>query len=346
MARGVYRVEVDCPKSGKPRYFLVKDIQVRGKKRKVLRYIKSGEAPTSQELEIFKQEHAYELELKAARKKGELSSEFFNSNLLGQETITQLEELRYVFLRFRELLTVNEAEIYEREFEINYISGTTRYEGNTLSLQQTRDLIFAGLLPKDKQLREIFEVANFKKVINYRNSYKKKVNLDFIRNLHALVMDNIDNDSAGTFRRTDDVAIGGCSIELVPAIMIEEELADAIREYYAQIENGAHPFEAAIMFHYRFETIHPFTDGNGRVGREVLTFMLMKEKFPRLLFLGKDRERYIAALRSGNGEEYQAMVSSLAQLILEQRLSILVKNLEKVIKPPVKKGQMRITDFL
>jgi len=99
------------------------------------------------------------------------------------------------------------------------------------------------------------------------------------------------------------------------------------------------------MFHYTFETIHPFTDGNGRVGREILNYMLKKERFPKLLFLGRDRDRYISALRMGNEERYGDMVSSMAELILSQRMEILRRNLEKVIEPPKKSGQMRLTDF-
>jgi len=339
-------VEVNYSKGGKPRYFLVKDIKVKGKKRKVAKYIKTGEAPTNEELESFKREHAYELELKAARKKAELSAEHYSSNLLRKETIIDLEELKFVYQRFEELLTVNEAEVYERDFEVNYVSGTTKIEGNTLTLEQTKDLLLAGIFPKDKSSREIYEVDNFKKVIRYRNSYRRKVNLDFIRNMHALVMDNIDVESAGTFRRTDDVIIAGCSMDLAPAAVIEDELVQAIDEYYSDLKAGRHPFEAAIIFHYQFETIHPFTDGNGRVGREVLNFMLMKERFPKLLFLGKDRELYISALRMGNDGRLDEMVSSLAELILSQRMDILVRNLEKVIEPPVKSGQMRLSDFM
>lgn len=346
MARGVYRVEVSYTKTGKPRYFLVKDIKVKGKKRKVAKYIKSGEAPSNEELERFKRDHAYELELKAARKKAELSAPHYSSDLLERGMVADLEELRFIFQRFEELLTVNEAEVYERDFEVNYVSGTTKIEGNTLTLEQTKDLLLAGIFPKDRSSREIYEVDNFKKVIRYRNSYKKKVNLDFIRNMHAHVMDNIDVESAGTFRRTDDVVIAGCPMDLAPAAVIEDELAQAVDDFYSDLKVGRHPFEAAIIFHYRFETIHPFSDGNGRVGREILNFMLMREKFPKLLFLGKDRELYISALRMGNEGRLGEMVSSLAELILSQRMGILVKNLEKVIEPPVKSGQLRLTDFM
>ncbi len=346
MARGAYRVEVNYPRYGKPKYFLVKDIMVKGRKRKVTKYIKSGEAPSNEYLEQFKREHAYQLELKAARKKAELSAPHYSSELLSKDMIADLEELRFVYQRFEELLTVNEAEVYERDFEVNYVSGTTKIEGNTLTLQQTKDLLLAGILPRDRSSREIYEVDNFKRVIRYRNSSKKKVSLDFVRNMHALIMDNIDIESAGTFRRTDDVMIAGCSMDLAPAAVIEDELTQAIMEYYSDIKGGRHPFESAIVFHYRFEAIHPFTDGNGRVGREVLNFMLMKERFPKLLFLGKDRELYISALKLGNEGRMGDMVSSLAEHILSQRMDILVRNLEKVIEPPVKGGQMRLTDFM
>jgi len=345
MAKKPYRVEVSYPSKGKPKYFLVKDVKVRGKKRKVTKYLGSGNPPSPEELKKFRETYAYDIEAKAARKKAELSAPLFQSDYLTTSELTKLEELRFIFQRFNELLTVNEAEAYEKNFEVSYISGTTSIEGNTLTLDQTKGLLFSGLAPKDKTLREINEIQNFRKVIIYRKKYRGKITLDFIRHLHALIMDNIDTESAGTFRRTDDVVIGNCPIDLAPAIMIEEELTKAINDYYAFLGSEMHPFEAAVLFHYSFEVVHPFADGNGRVGREIFNCMLTRERFPRLLFLGKDRELYIDALQLGNKGEYGRMVSTLASLILSQRSDILSNNLKRVVVPPQKKGQLRLTDF-
>jgi Fic family protein len=158
-------------------------------------------------------------------------------------------------------------------------------------------------------------------------------------------MDNIDHESSDTFRRTDDIFLAGYDTVLTPAIMIEQELDEIIQKYYSNLKEGRHPFEAAVIFHYDLEAIHPFADGNGRVGREVLNYMSIREHFPRLLFLGKDREAYISALHKGNLQNMSGIVTDLAELVLDQRMSILTENLRKVIEPPKRKGQMRLSDY-
>jgi Fic family protein len=158
-------------------------------------------------------------------------------------------------------------------------------------------------------------------------------------------MSNIDIESAGVFRRIDNVGISGCDLQVTPAALIESELTETINNYYKRIADGWHPFEEAIMFHYRFEMIHPFTDGNGRVGREILNYMLTRIGYPKLLFLGADRTTYIESLKMANEENYANMIEIFAELINKQRNEILRENLKKVIVPPKKTGQLRITDF-
>jgi len=338
-----YRIELQYP-YGKPAYYFVKNVKAHGYETKIRVYLGKRQ-PSVKDAESLYIEHAFEMEARVAQKKAEFNSKYYHSNYLSQTEIETLEVIHNVFQTFIELLTTNEIDTYEKNFEVAYVQGTTSIEGNTLSRVETFELLEKGVLPKDKTLREINEVQNFKKVKTFRDKYRGKVSLDFIKLLHSLIMDNIANDSAGIFRRTDDIGILGCDLAVTPAILIEKELEDAITEYYDNLKNRIHPFEASVIFHYKFEMIHPFNDGNGRVGREIFNYMLSKSGFPRLLFLGTERDTYIKSLKLGNNNEYSEMIKIFAKLINDQRRHVLMENLGKVVVPPKKKGQLRIVDF-
>jgi Fic family protein len=345
MGRAAYRVEVDYPSVGRPRYFLVKDVRVGEKRTKVKKYLGIN-PPDTREKARLSSKHATEMELRAAAQKGDLSVEAYQAEFLSREHLLEVERVRSIYDSVLGFLTTNEVEAYESQFEVSYIQGTTSIEGNTLTRSEAESLLLHGLTPEGKALREINEVQNFKKVVAYRNSFKRKVTAGFIQNLHALVMDNIDRETPGAFRRRDDLGIAGCDLQVTPSSLIEEELDKIISEYYYALDREKHPFEQAVAFHYKFEMIHPFTDGNGRVGREILNYMLTRSHYPRLLFLGKDRTRYIGALLRGNVDNYSAMVSTFAELIIEQRLRILEERLRQ-IAPGVKRiGQTRLEEFV
>lgn len=325
-----YRVEENVPSNGNPRYFLVKDIRVAGKKRKVRKYL-GTDSPSPEDALLYGKMHAHEIELRAVRKKAEMSAELYLPENLDHSKIKALEEIRFLHGTVKRLMTSSELEAFEENLEISYVHGTTFIEGNTLTMREARDLLTRGVAPKGKSLREIYEVQNYRKVLLYRNSYKGKVTIDFVKKLHSIIMDNIDMESAGLFRRTDDIGIVGYGGLLCPASLIKEELDNAIQAFYSGLEEGSHPFELAVVFHHNFETIHPFADGNGRVGREILNHMLTSKKYPRILVLPRDRERYLEALKSGDEEKITEMVEIFYDLLMEQHHDILLRNLKGLL---------------
>ena len=345
MGRRPYRVEVSIPTTGKAKYFLVKESQIEGQRIKVKKFLHSGNPPSAAELENYRRSYAFDLELRAAEQFSNLITTNFKTEYLTNDQVNKIEVIRFLYKSVRDSFTKQELEAYERDFEINYIQGTTSIEGNTFSVKETRDLLINKITPKNKSLREINEIQNFKNVKKYRESHSGKVATEFIKNLHAIIMHNIDDDSAGYFRRADNVGIVGYDYPLTPAIEINRELTKILDFYDQRIKLRYHPFEEAIMFHYFFETIHPFSDGNGRVGRETFNFMLAKYKYPKFVFPSRDRERYISALKIGNEGNYSDMVTYFADIIIDQNLNLLKDTIRKLIEMPVKSGQTRLTEF-
>jgi len=343
MGKKPYRVELYYSK-GKPYYHLVKDVRVKDQRTKVRVYL-GHEEPTAADVDNYRKEYAYTIETKAAQKRAEFSSKLYTSKYLSKEDIITIETIRYYYKTFVSLLTTSEIDVYEQNFEVDYVQGTTSIEGNTLNRQETRDLLINNIPPNDKSLREINEVQNFKRVKAYRDAHRGKITLDFIKTLHSLIMSNIDIESAGIFRRIDDVWIAGCEIRPTPAMLIVSELTKLIDKYYSQLDKNIHPFEAAVMFHYEFEIIHPFTDGNGRVGREIFNYMLRKCGYPRLLFLGEERTTYIKSLKLGNIGKYAQMIKVFGDLITKQRYHILMEKLKTVVLPAKKSTQLRLDAF-
>ena len=345
MARKPFRIEVNYPSKGTRKCFLVRDIQVNGKRRKVRISVGSTPPEDAREMERLRRRHGLDMSLKVAKAKAKLSQSQYHSEFLSRDQMHMLEWIRWLYQGLVELMTTNEVEVYEKMFEVSYIQGTTSIEGNTMSVKEARDLLEYNLSPKNKTLREINEVQNFRQVMKLRNRYRGNVSLDFIKTLHTLIMHNIDMESAGAFRRVDDIVIADRDVKLTPSAVIEEELQEAIDNYYDGLKAGTHPFELAFAFHHRFESIHPFNDGNGRVGREILNLMLRRGKYPRLLFLGKDRERYLGALRAGDEGRYGEMLSIFAALISDQRLTVLEDNLKSLFSSR-RRVQARLEDWV
>ena len=228
-----------------------------------------------------------------------IDMDFFNNTLVLQS---------FLFAYLKKLLDPQELEDFEKILFIKYVYGTTAIEGNTLTEAEASKLLASNLTPKNKTINEIFEVGNYNNIKKYMTRYSGNITEKMILQIHKLLMAGIYGYggkliNAGEYRTSRAILLG---IEYTPPPpeMISSQLKLLIAEYASKLKDGIHPFEAASYFHQKFEEIHPFQDGNGRVGRELLNYMLVKEGFPPIYITPEHRTEYLDSLIQGNTGEY------------------------------------------
>ncbi|MBS3065629.1 Fic family protein [Candidatus Pacearchaeota archaeon] len=192
---------------------------------------------------------------------------------------------------------------YENRYETFcslFAYDSTGIEGNTLTFEETSFLLFEGIVPKEKSMREIYEVLNYKKAFDFILDYKKDITKEFILNLHRLVVVNTLKSylvqQIGIYRNVG-VKVG---MHLPPKPEEVHKLMASLLRWYSTNKKKLHPLILASYFHIEFERIHPFVDGNGRVGRLLMNFIMHKNKFPLINIPKKRRFRYYGVLQTAH----------------------------------------------
>ena len=235
--------------------------------------------------------------------------------MLSLSLSTALSEARRGFEQLRigrdELLRLlDESEVPESVYNSNAI------ENSTLTLEETEQILLAVEISRHMDLREVHEAQNLARVVDYiRTHHTESMSLDLLRLLHRMLLANIDEPIAGRFRSTGEYVRVGTHIAPGPE-NIESLLTDLLVRYASDL--GAHPVERLARAHLEFEHIHPFVDGNGRIGRVFLNYLLYQQGFPPIIVRTKGKEKYYAMLRSyDTSGDVKPFERHLATLLLE-----------------------------
>lgn len=258
-------------KNGKVYYTAVRSFRVDGKVKKMERYI-GKRKPTKEQLEKLN---------------------LFITNYLNKNEIENINSIRDNFEEERQRLPKSIKEKNLRGFLIRFTYNTNRIEGSTLTLRETKLVIDDKVTPKGKPLKDIKEAENHVKAFNYILSYKKDVNLEFVKKINKILLTGIKNDIAGTIRKFN-VEIFGSRFKPYHFEELTYELK-VLFEWYQKAKK-LHPFERAMLSHLRLVTIHPFGDGNGRTARLLMNFILKQHGYPMLDIPYADGSEYYKTL--------------------------------------------------
>jgi len=211
------------------------------------------------------------------------------------KTIQSLRERYYKVSKNKEALLklISETEVSEQVYNSNAI------ENSTLSLEDTEKILLQIDLDRFISERELFEAKNLARVVSYIETKAKDRALDFemILLLHKMLLSNIKDEISGRFRNLDEWVKVGNHIAIDPK-NIEEELEKMLINY--QISNEDNMIKRIARLHLTFENIHPFVDGNGRIGRILNNYFLIRENYVPINIKFIDRQQYYNAFNEFN----------------------------------------------
>lgn len=213
-------------------------------------------------------------------------------NFLFKDGLEKIESCKLhwekEFLK-RDKLTQKE---YMNNFIIEFAFNTTAIEGNTINLKQAHRLLAEQQTPKGKTLREIYDLQNTEKVFFDILESSEEISHDFIIAIHKNLLKNID---IRTGYRTGDVKVFRSKFEASPHQYIKADMGILLK-WHKKNRKTMHPLVLGTVFHQKFEKIHPFFDGNGRTGRILLNYILLKSGYPPLIYRRKNRAEYLNSL--------------------------------------------------
>ena len=169
---------------------------------------------------------------------------------------------------------------YDRDWLVRYTYNSNAIEGSTLTLEDTSLVLEGEFVPSDSPARYVFAARGVADGMAYVREYAKegrKLNEELIRRLHEVTALELQPFARGTFRPYGYLArITATRVKTADPL----EIRDDLRSLIDGLDGcAAHPLLRAAGFHAMFENIHPFMDGNGRTGRQLLNFVLLRNGY-------------------------------------------------------------------
>ncbi|TAN44208.1 MAG: Fic family protein [Nitrospirae bacterium] len=218
------------------------------------------------------------------------------------------------------LRLIDEAEVPESVYNSNAI------ENSTLTLKETEKILLEMEVSRNVSLREVFEAKNLARITEYIRDKAAQEDLtkDSILLLHRMLMGNINDNIAGRFRTSGEYVRVGTHIAPAPE-QVEPMIEKILDDYYSNLES--YFVDKIAVSHLNFETVHPFIDGNGRIGRVIINYQLLRMGFPCIIIRDKEKKEYYRSFNAyhdaGNTKPMEKVVALALMEALHKRIAYL-----------------------
>jgi len=227
----------------------------------------------------------------------ELIKEGFNYKIFEKLWNPQVEEIKEGYLKHINLLP-QPIQIKDlRSFGVRFTHNTNKIEGSQLTLKDTALIIEDNISPKNKSVIDIVEAKSHMSVYEEMIASEREIDWDLILDWHEKIFKFTKPNIAGLIRQ---YPIEISRSKYVPPVAGVEDLLDDLIKWYRENKVSLHPIYLACIVHFKFVSIHPFGDGNGRMCRILTNYILFKNQYPMFDISYEMRQSYYNALERAN----------------------------------------------
>jgi Fic family protein len=276
---------------GKKKYYLVHSFRHGKKVRKIRRYLGAN----------LGKEKLKELRLVAEKQIMQRVNAFKKINdplleVLSEDEIQKIKELQDA----GEFKVFHPSEEEWQKFSELFTYNTNAIEGSELNQKEVKEILEKDKWPQDKSKEDISETYGVKEAIQFIRKTSEHVSVELIKRIHGIVFKN-SKPYAGQLRpKGIEVVVrdglGNIVHEGAPSEKVPELLKELV-QWYSKHQKKYPPLLLAAVVHNQFENIHPFQDGNGRVGRIMMNNILIKHSFPPVNIELTKRKKYYKSLQ-------------------------------------------------
>jgi len=256
-------------------YYLEHSYKASGKVKTLSKYL-GQEKPSDLDVEEMKKE----LEFKAMR-------------ILWEKTLALIK--KNYLAEVKKLPRIAQQKQLE-SFMVDFIYNSDKIEGSTLSHKDTSALFLHGITPKDKPIKNVKEAEGHKKAFYSTLTPKGNLSSRTVLSWHKHIFEHTEPDIAGKIR-LHKITVTGSRTSFPHPEEVHQLLKEFFQWYHTH-KNRTNPVEFSSLIHLKFVTIHPFSDGNGRISRLLANYELNRKKYPLFNVQFADRMAYYRSLET------------------------------------------------
>ena len=242
---------------------------------------------------------------------------------------------------------------WDKKVRLEFNYNSNHIEGNTLTYGETELLLLFDETHGSRPMRDYEEMkahdVAFQKIKEWATDTESPLTEQDIKNLNQIILvqpfwkNAITPDGQPTRRQ---ITVGNYKTQPNSVRLPNGELFEytapqevpikmqALMEWYRDEQTTLHPVTLAAMFHYKFVCIHPFDDGNGRVSRLLMNYVLLAHKLPPVIIKSSDKQNYLHALHLADIGQHEAFIRYIAaQVVSSLEMAIKAAKGESIEEP-------------